>query len=142
MAGIREDSLRVGVVFFISNFLEFSGASCISPRDILGPRPMPPAASCSWRQEAGRIVGRVPSRGDLPESWPAVDLFPFSSLILYVYCTFCVYYNSHIKRLQHISQNIFDPPTVPLWHAFGRPSPIADDSTNEDAGSHRTATIV
>ena len=36
-------------------YLEFSGASCSLPRVVFGPRRMPPAAPCSWRQEAGRI---------------------------------------------------------------------------------------
>jgi hypothetical protein len=54
--------------------LEFSGASCSVPRVILGPERMPPAASASWRH-----VGRVPSRGGLPEPWCAVSLVLFSS---------------------------------------------------------------
>jgi hypothetical protein len=35
---------------------------------------MPPAASGSWRQKAGGIVGRVHSRGAPPESWRAAPL--------------------------------------------------------------------
>jgi hypothetical protein len=101
--GERRFAYAGGCIFHV----EFSGASCSMPRVILGPRRMPPAASGSWRHPA---IGRVPSRGGLPESSCAAALFPFSSplssLILNVYLPFYVYDNSHIKILQHISQNI------------------------------------
>ena len=83
------------------------------PRVILGPRRMPPAASCSWRQEAGRIVGRVPSRGGPAESWRAVALFPFSSPFHRSFCM-SVYQSScnmhHIFRDCNVFRKIFLPP--------------------------------
>jgi hypothetical protein len=81
-------------------------------------------SGCFWLAAArGRLrlyrVGRVPSRGGLPESWCAVAHFPFSSplssLRLYVYLPFYMQYDTHIKRLQHNSQNILTRKPFPLW---------------------------
>jgi hypothetical protein len=97
----------VGVVCFMSNFLEqvvCNGVLFLAPADASGCFLL---VAAKGRQDSTASGRDVPC---LPESWCAVALFPFSSplssLILYVYLTFYVYYKPQIQRLQHISKNI------------------------------------
>ena len=85
------------------------------PRVILGPERLPPAASAAWRH-----VGRVPSRGGLPEPWCAVALVHFSSPFHRSFCMYVCHYGCnmpHIFRDCNVFRKIFCPPAVPLWHA-------------------------